>query len=196
MYIYPKLVVLINKQLEKEKSMKGDGKHSGLKVTSMKALALICLLLFSAFVVFHILSAVEYIQYGNEVLYNQDFNDGSTYDDHQTIPIFHAVFSLIPTAIVLFYGMFVFSIWIFLRIESSRKLEINDNDINSISRISDTGEECVQAPVPVTATGLLSINIVYIGSYFMPYMLLAFIHDPLQTSFTYLIVTAFIICAY
>lgn len=30
----------------------------------------------------------------------------------------------------------------------------------------------------------------------MPYMLLAFIHDPLQTCFIYLLVLAFIICAY
>ena len=40
------------------------------------------------------------------------------------------------------------------------------------------------------------MNFIYIGCYFMPYMLLAFIHDPLLTTFTYLTLVLFTVCIY
>lgn len=43
---------------------------------------------------------------------------------------------------------------------------------------------------------LISANIVYIGCYFMPYMFLAFIHDPFLTIFIYLMVALFTVCIY
>ena len=42
----------------------------------------------------------------------------------------------------------------------------------------------------------IMLNIVYLGSFFGPYMLLAFIHDPLQAMFFYLVVAMVIIGAY
>ena len=40
------------------------------------------------------------------------------------------------------------------------------------------------------------MNFIYIGCYFMPYMLLAFIHDPLLTTLTYLTLVFFTVCIY
>lgn len=40
------------------------------------------------------------------------------------------------------------------------------------------------------------LNIIYLGSFFFPYMLLAFIQDPLQTMFLYLVIAVLIISAY
>ena len=43
---------------------------------------------------------------------------------------------------------------------------------------------------------VISVNIFYLGCYFLPYMLLAFIHDPLQSIFTYLTVVFFALSTY
>lgn len=40
------------------------------------------------------------------------------------------------------------------------------------------------------------VNMMYLGCIFSPYMLLAFINDPLQTTFFYLVIVALIACAY
>ena len=48
------------------------------------------------------------------------------------------------------------------------------------------------------AAAVISANIVYLGSYFLPYMLAAFIHSPVVTVFTHLIIMGllFIACIY
>ena len=43
---------------------------------------------------------------------------------------------------------------------------------------------------------VISVNIIYIGCYFLPYMILAFIHDSLLTAFTYFMVALVIFCVY
>ena len=188
-YIYPKLNILIKKHLEDKNVNENDvedSKHLGLKIASIRALALTCFLLNLAFVVFHIISVTEYIQYGNEVLFNH--NSVTASNDHQAIPMYHAVLSLIPIAIALLYATFAF----LLKNRHNQNADINS--IHSINGIGDIAGRCIENPMP--AAELLAANIIYIGSYFMPYMLLAFIHDPLQTSFIYLVVTAFIVCGY
>lgn len=72
-YIYPKLNVLMEKYLEKDKATKYAEKL-GIKTTSMRSLAITCLILNLAFFVFHILSVIENIRYGNEILYHIKIN--------------------------------------------------------------------------------------------------------------------------
>ena len=43
---------------------------------------------------------------------------------------------------------------------------------------------------------VISVNIIYIGYYFLPYLILAFIHDSLLTAFTYFMVALVIFCVY
>ena len=52
-------------------------------------------------------------------------------------------------------------------------------------------------PVMLSAA-LILVSITYVGCYLLPYMFLAFIHDPLLTilNFTYLMVALFTICIY
>lgn len=60
------------------------------------------------------------------------------------------------------------------------KIQLEDNDTQQL----------------LIPAALISINLLYIGCYFMPYMLLAFIHDPVLTIFTYLMVVFFFACIY
>ena len=48
----------------------------------------------------------------------------------------------------------------------------------------------------VITTVSIKINMIYISSYFMPYMIMAFIYDTLETTITYLTVTVFVVGAY
>ena len=43
---------------------------------------------------------------------------------------------------------------------------------------------------------VISVNIIYIGCYFLPYMVLAFIHDPFLTAFIYFMVALVVFCVY
>ena len=119
---------------------------------------------------FHVVSVVNNIRYGNEVLDNENYDvESTTYEDHQAITIFHAAWSFIPIA-----GLFVTGIT-YVVFKCYYK---NDNLMVLTASVSMTG------------------TIVYLGSYFMPYMLLAFIYDPLQTAFIYLTLIAFGLCIY
>lgn len=130
-----------------------------------------------ALFVCHIISGVTYIQYGNEVLYNRDLDhsDYSSNSDDQALPIFHMAFSLFTITIALL--MIIFGYVIFNSDTASRKEGQNFKLHKSV------------------AVGL-SINIIYLGSYFTPYMLLAFIHNPVQTSFVYLFGAILVVCVY
>ena len=50
--------------------------------------------------------------------------------------------------------------------------------------------------VIVITASLISANIMFVGIYFLPYMLLAFINDPLQTASVYVMVVLLAICGY
>ena len=92
---------------------------------------------------------------------------------HNIIPITHAVLSLLAVAIG--FGLTT----IFLKTKISKSKDVNP----------------ALQPLLIPAA-VISVNFVYIGCYFIPYMLLAFIHDPLLTSFTYLTLVLFIVCIY
>lgn len=64
---------------------------------------------------------------------------------------------------------------------------------------TDSHEMCVIKVIKmafVIATVSIKINVIYISSYFMPYMLLAFVYNPLQTSITYFMITVLVVGVY
>jgi len=62
-------------------------------------------------------------------------------------------------------------------------------------KISKSKDDTTIQPSQIPAA-VISVNCIYIGCYFLPYMLLAFIHHPLLTTFTYLKLTLLIVCIY
>ena len=118
---------------------------------------IINILVHVALVIFHILSIVQLIHYGVEVLTNG--NPTFTVD---------AIISLL--------------LWFALLGVLGIKL-YTDYFSDGISLIS------------VAAT-LVIVNLTYIAFYFMPYMLLAFIYGPIQTSVTYGALMLFVLCGY
>ncbi|XP_065899267.1 uncharacterized protein [Dysidea avara] len=122
-----------------------------------------------ALFIFHIISDVTYIQYGNEVLYNRDVDDSdySSNSDDQALPIYHTVFSLLT----MIMGTILYTIGYVLISWCDNKTKENDAAYYNLH---------ISLPL------VISVNIIYLGSYFAPYMLLAIIHDPIQTGFVYI----------
>ena len=63
-------------------------------------------------------------------------------------------------------------------------------------RISRSMEDGHKQWLEKIAAAVISANIIYVGSYFLPYMLAAFIHSPVLTAFTHLMGLLLIICIY
>jgi len=129
-----------------------------------------------ALFIFHIISDVRYIQYGNEVLYNHDLDDSeySSSSDDQALPIFHAVFSLLTMT----FGIILYSVGYVLVSWCDADAKVMDKHYN------------LHISLPLA----ISVNIIYLGSYFAPFMLLALIHDPIQTGFVYFFLLVLIAC--
>lgn len=102
------------------------------------------------------------------IQYGEEVLSFETY--HNKMPIVHAIFSLLGIVI----GFVITQIILFVNSK-------NDNKENQELRL----------PMAV-----VSVNIIYIGCYFLPYMLLAFIHNPLLTMFTYFMVMLLVACVY
>lgn len=103
----------------------------------------------------HLVSVVEFISYGNEV-----FVDGDHY-----LPYLLAGSSsfAIGTMLVVAYGLVFYKTFKIFK--------------------AGQGTDFVKTYIKITASILISI--VYIFCYFSPFMLLAFLHDPLITFSTY-----------
>ena len=112
----------------------------------------------------HMISIAKLIEYGNEVLHNKHHFAS---DDHQRIPIYHAVFTTI-TMVAVYVVAMAYSVFIL----------VSKKSITTLIAIT------------------IILNFVYIGCYFFPYMLLAFITYPLQTCFIYFLEVCFGACAY
>ena len=97
----------------------------------------------------------------------------STESYHNKLPIMHGIFSLLAIAIGFILTQKILS------------------DNSTVREGYHEEQRHLRIPVAV-----ISVNIIYIGCYFLPYMLLAFIHDPILTVFTYFMVVLFIVCVY
>ena len=140
---------------------------------------------------FHVYSVIRFIQYGDEVL--------SSYDNRShPLPITHAAIS----STVIGGGLVLSVTILVIRISKSKKHDSEVADSPSSveagtgsTQQTNTQQTNIQWPAMLTAA-MISVNITYIGCYFMPYMLLAFIHDPLLTTFTYITILLFTCCVY
>ena len=179
LHIYPLTLRQINiKEVEVDKSQYLDSGVVSIRVKMenhykkplhMKPLIFTSVLIWIGFLIVHVFSVIRFIQYGNEVLSSEDYQN--------KIPIAHAVLSLF--AVVTGFVLTVIS----LRVRISKQQE-EQQESNATLR-----------PLLIPAAAI-SVNFIYIGCYFMPYMLLAFIHDPLLTTFTYLTLVLFTVCIY
>ena len=179
LHIYPLVLRLINiKEVEVHASQYLDSGVVPIKVKTeshykkplhMKPLIFTSVLIWIGFLIVHIFSVIRFIQYGNKVLSSEDYQN--------IIPIIHAVLSLL--AVGTGFVLTVMSLRI--RISKQQKQQQESNA---------TLQELL---IPAAA---ISVNFIYVGCYFMPYMLLAFFHDPLLTIFTYLTLALFIVCIY
>ena len=153
------------------------------------ALSLASMFLSLALVVFHAFASMEVIKYGNEVLYDKDDDFNSNGDnafgnatitvyhgsDDQCLPIVYVVISFLPTVsliIVILLNLFVI-------IKHYR--ENADNTISSIGLFLQVS---------------LGVFLVYLAFYFLPYMLLAFINDPIKALFIYIMIALYILSFY
>lgn len=107
----------------------------------------------------HIVSIVEFIDYGNQVLDDSDRN----------MPYVNAAFSgsAIVVMLIVAYACCIYK---------ARRLQCNKNKLK---------QPDIRSFVIATA---ISINILYILCYFCLYMLLAFLNDPLVTFLTYFVI--------
>ena len=107
----------------------------------------------------------------NSILYCKEVLNIKNY--HDKLPIVHAVLSLLAIAVGFTLTQKILS--------NNSKVRRDHYEVQKKLRL----------PIAV-----ISVNIIYIGCHFLPYMLLAFIHDPLVTAFTYFMVALFFVCVY
>ena len=138
---------------------------------------------------FHVVASVRLIQYGNEVLYddNDDYDsvgfpttDMVTDDDHsydvgrddQCVPIVYVVCSFFPT--VLLFAMLLLQYCV----------------------VTCFALENIDSALGLFLQASLGGFLVYLGFYFAPFMLLAFINDPIQATLIYVIGASCVFCVY
>ena len=124
-----------------------------------------------SFLAIHLFSIRRFIQYGDDVLGSENYTN--------KMPIVHAILSLVMITIGVLLSVIILAI----RITKSKG--------STESKRNDNRQWTLMLPAVV-----MSINIIYIGCYFLPYMLLAFITNPFLTFFIYLMLVLFICCVY
>ena len=142
------------------------------RIRIIVSLSIASILLSFALLAFHIIASVKLIQYGNEVLY--DDNDDQGYNlskDDQCVPIVYVVFSFLPP-VSLILMIFAF---LMHHATSSQQSNSKENILGLILQSS------------------LGAFLVYLGFYFLPYMLLSFIHDPIQSALVYMMLSSVIL---
>ena len=135
---------------------------------------------------FHIKASIELVKYGNEVLYNRNYsvdsegnyNDTST--DDQILPILYVVSSFIPAIV------YICLIVKYIVATCKRCLKF----------VGSAADKDVDKCLGAFLQHSIGAFLVYLGFYFLPYMILAFINDPIQTVFIYVIAASFILCVY
>ena len=145
------------------------------------SLSLASIFLTLTLLAFHVMASMRVIEYGNEVLYDKDDNRNSngatdssngivtehSGNDDQCLPIIYVVFSYLPTVSL-----------IIVLLASLILIACNEKELSLFLQVS------------------LGLCLVYLGFYFLPYMLLAFINDPIKTIFIYTMEALFILCIF
>ena len=141
--------------------------HSKWKVSEI-SIFILSIIINGALFAFHIVSAIELIKYGNTILKGKISKD--SYENHSSVPIFHAIISL---CIIIF-------VYLFTIISCIYKYWHHKEDFN----------------IRLLAATSVTVNISHLVIYYMPYMLLAFIYNPLQTCTIYSVLVIYILCGY
>ena len=145
-----------------------------------------------ALIVFHIISEVRYIQYGNEILDNgeYEFGDDIKESDQQVIPMWHAIISFLTltASILLVLGQFVNLIRDHVR---EKNYNMKQNVIETLMD-KDFQIYLFQS----SAKAGIAVNIIY-----MDCILLLTCFRPLlmihcKTSFIYLLVAIVVVCLF
>ena len=137
---------------------------------------LLCLSIFLNGTLFalHILSALDLIKYGNDVLLSdQDLNVVTI-----TFSLFVVVITYILAVGRSVYGYYQGGSDSRSSVVAAKSVKVKALNFRKLAAMS------------------ITVNAVHLGCYFLPYMLLAFIYNPLQTCFTYLGLGLLIICIY
>ena len=162
-YIYPMICYYVKENsqdklefsdTEIEKIMRAKANHK-IKKLKLISLFLTSMIINIVLLMLHIISANEFIAYGDEVLTDDSIE--------RHLPYIHAKLSYAAVGI-----MFITAV------------------VASISN----WRKC-----SLIATSI-SVNFIYFTCYFFPVMLLAFIHDPLLTTFTCVMVGVFVVFIY
>ena len=139
---------------------------------------------------FHITACVKLIQYGNEVLYqHEDYDSGSVTDDGESARN-DRILTISYVAISLIFGVITIVILTVLQL----RIICYGHSIRTTDPTSQipSGYEVLGAFVQVSLGGFVG----YLGFYFATYMLLPFIHDPVKSTFIYMMGALFILCLY
>ena len=165
LYIYPKIC----RYLEQHEAYIYNSSSTATLLTLMAffmCLFLITSVISGILIVSHAGSMVEFINYCNKVLPDEDRN----------MPYVFAAFS--GATIV---GLFVVGaeIWLY---KLTQLRSINSDNLST--RRFKFEAMCIS----MSAKIIISVNIIYILCYFSPFMILAFLHDPLVTFSTYFLI--------
>ena len=156
--------------------------HSQWKISEIPVF-IVSIIINIGLLIIHIVSVWELVKYDNE-FFNTD-TSSNTNDSSETnnslsdIAIFHFIFSF-PLIIVTYIstGLLCF-----------RKVKqfLSEKDINKETRRDISF---------LFASTSITVNIIYLVSFYMPYILLAFIYNPIQTSIIYLGLGIWVLCGY
>ena len=142
----------------------------------VEEIPLLCLSIFlnGTLFAFHILSALDLIKYGNDVLLSdQDLNVVTI-----TFSLFVVVITYILAVGRSVYGYYQGGSDSRSSVLAAKSVKVKALNFRKLAAIS------------------ITVNAIHLVCYFLPYMLLAFIYNPLQTCFTYLGLGLLIICIY
>ena len=197
LHVFPIIVTLIRKD---ENNQEGKYKYK----TLIRRIPLTCtgILTCIGFSVFHFFSVIRFKQYGDEVL--------SSEDHIETMLLIYSIFS--PT---IFYIGFVLSAIILTAIILTKKAKEkeengnkekkenkneekkeNRNEEKKENENEEKKEKGNKEWLLMMTAAVISMNFIYVGCYFLPYMLWAFIHNPFLTIFTHAMLVLVIVCLY
>ena len=155
-------------------------------------------------VAFHIAASIRLIQYGNEVLYdgNNDEHYNLGKNDRCLLIVYIAFSFFFPLCSLLYVLCFtLYKLCIHCNSNRHNKKNLEAGTQNLMSKFKNLIPKKGNYVGDIDVLGkwlqfTLGWLLVYLGFYFLPYMLLALIHDPIQTAFVYLIIASFILCVY
>ena len=191
--------------------------HYKNRKVNIVALSITFVFLGIALLVFHILASIMLIDYGNAVLYDDNDAHGIHkygIGDDQCIPIVYTAFSFLPTAILVLYVIVAYCYIVVKFLHDNNKSNeerhiseeevdndgctdegklINEKKGNKVQRAAKdlAKEDATDETLGKVFKTSFGCFFVYLGFYFLPYMALAFINDPIEAGFIYLIELSF-----